>query len=410
MRISTNQIFQRGLNSVLLEQAKTLKLQQQLSSQKKIESPSDDPIIAIQADLLKQSINFTNTMQQNAQTAQASLSFEENILANCVTVLQRIRELQVQAANNSLSPSDRHAIAIEAQSLLNQLQDLGNSQDSDGYYIFSGSQSTTQPITIDASGNYVYNGDETQRFQLIRNGVQIPLNDNGSAIFMAIPSGNGSFTVSQPSANSGNAYASTGSVVDATAYIPDNYTLQFVLNSQNQLVVMVSGLNSGAVLPPDGNPDSAPLYQDGGAIDFNGIELTVTGVPQPGDSFAIKPSQKQSVFATIAAMVANLNSPYATAANKAATQTVNNQIMQEIDAALNNILTFEGQAGARLNQLDIANQINTDIIAVSQETLIGVEDVNLAEVAVKLNLEMVYLQAAQQSFTRIQGLTVFNYI
>lgn len=411
MRITTSQIFQRGLSNLLVQQAKTLKLQQQLSSQKKIQYPSDDPLVAIQGDLLRQTINFTNSYQQNRQAAEAAISFEESILSNSIAVLQKIRELQVQAGNNSLSLPDRQAIAAEAQSLLNQLQDLGNSQDSDGHYIFSGSQTTTQPFTINASGQYVYNGDETQRFQVISSGMQVALNDNGSGIFMAIPNGNGFFTVAQTATpNTGNSYASTGSVVDATAYVPDNYTIQFVLNSSNQLVVMVSGAASGPVLPPDGNPNDAPLYQDGGAIDFNGIELVISGTPQPGDAYAINPAQNQSIFTTIAQMVANLGNPFVTAADKAATQTINNQIMEEIDAALTNILTFEGQLGARLNQVDLADQINSDIIGVSQETLIAVEDVNLAEVAVQLNLEEVYLQAAQQSFARIQGLTMFNYI
>lgn len=411
MRITTSQIFQRGLSNLLVQQGKMLKLQQQLSSQKKIQYPSDDPLVAIQGDLLRQTINFTNTYQQNRQAAEAALTFEESILSNSISVLQKLRELQVQGANNSLSLPDREAIAAEAQSLLNQLQDLGNSQDSDGNYIFSGSQTTTQPFTINSSGQYVYNGDETQRFQVISSGMQVALNDNGSGIFMAIPNGNGFFTVAQTATpNTGNSYASTGSVVNAAAYIPDNYTIQFVLNSSNQLVVMVSGVASGSVIPPDGNPNDAPLYEDGGAIDFNGIELVISGTPQPGDAYAINPAQNQSIFATVAKMVANLGNPFTTAADKAATQTINNQIMEEIDAALTNILTFEGQLGARLNQVDLADQINSDIIGVSQETLIAVEDVNLAEVAVQLNLEEVYLQAAQQSFARIQGLTMFKYI
>ena len=60
--------------------------------------------------------------------------------------------------------------------------------------------------------------------------------------------------------------------------------------------------------------------------------------------------------------------------------------------------------------MDVADQVNSDLIETSTETLSSLEDVNLPEVAVKLDLQRIYLQAAQQSFARIQGLTVFNYI
>lgn len=411
MRITTNQIFQRGLNGVLAQQAKTLNLQQQLSSQKKAQYPSDDPLAASQIDAMKQYISYTETLQKNLSSAESQLSFEENILANVVSVIQQLRVLQVEAGNSSLSAADRQAMAVSAQNLLNQLQDLGNTQGSDGYYLFSGGQTATEPFTINSSGSYVYNGDETQRFQLISSGVQIALNDNGNDVFMKIPNGNGTFTVSQTATpNTGNASATTGSMVNSAAYVVDNYTVQFVLNTQNQLVVMVSGAASGFVMPSDGNPDSAPLYQDGGAINFNGIQFTVTGTPQPGDAFAINPSQNQSIFATVAQMVANLNSLNLTPSENAGLQTINNQLMEQLDTALNNILSYEAQAGVRLNQLDIANQINADVIAISQETQLTLEDVNLAEAAVNLNLEQIYLEAAQQSFARIQGLTLFNYI
>ncbi|CDZ78144.1 Hook-filament junction protein [Legionella massiliensis] len=395
---------------MLTQQIKTLKLQQQLSSQKKIQSPSDDPIAAAQIDMMKRRISDTENLQKNRDAAVGELSFEESVLANVINVLQRLRELQVQAGNTALSETDRTAMSEEAQNILGQLVDLGNTTDSNGYYLFSGSKTTTQPFTMNA-GQYIYNGDQTQRFQLISSGLQLPVNDNGSDIFMRIPNGNGTFTVGPTATiNSGSAVADTGSVVNAAAYVKDDYTLSFALNSSNQLVVMVNGLATGPVIPPTGLPNDAPLYQAGAAINFNGIQLTITGTPQPGDSFAINPTQNESIFSTAMRIVANLTQSFSTARDKALVQTENNQLMEQLDSALNNILNFRAQLGARLNQLDVADQINGDVIEISQETLSTLEDVDLAEAAVRLNLQQVYLQAAQQSFAKIQGLTVFNYI
>lgn len=410
MRISTAQIFLQGLNGVLSQQAETLKLQQQLSSQKKIQSPSDDPVSAAQIELMKQRIDSTENMQKNRESAVGALSFEESVMSNVINVLQRLRELQVQSGNTALSETDRNAMSEEAQNLLNQLLDLGNAQDSNGYYLFSGSKTSTQPFSLNA-GQYIYNGDQTQRFQMISSGLEVPVNDNGSDVFMRIVNGNGTFTVSQTATpNTGTVTATTGSVVDPAAYVADNYTVNFVLNSLNQMVVMVTGASTGPVIPPTGLPDDAPLYQEGGTINFNGVQLTFDGMPKSGDSFAINPAKNESIFSTGARMVANFNRSFSTAADKAVVFTENNQLLEQLDSALSNILAFRAQVGARLNQLDVADKINGDVIEISQETLSTLENVNLAEAAVKLNLQQVYLQAAQQSFARIQGLTVFNYI
>ncbi|KTC77973.1 flagellar hook-associated protein FlgL [Legionella brunensis] len=411
MRISTNQIFMRGLHNMLAQQVETLKLQQQLSSQKKLQSPSDDPISAAKIDLMKQRINGTDRLQQNREAALGALSFEESTLSNIINVIQRVREIQVQAGNSSLSEADRKALGEEAKSLLGQLQGLANTQDSNGYYLFSGGKTATQAITRDINGQFIYNGDETQRFQAISSGLDVAVNDNGSDLFMRILNGNGYFTVG-PTAipNTGSAAVNSGSVVDVAAYVPDDYTMQFVLNSQNELVVMVTGLSSGSVLPTTGNPDDAPLYQEGTTVTFNGIQVTVTGMPAVGDAFTIKPSENESIFSTVDRMVTNLNRSFLTTTDKAVVETENNQLLDQLDAALDNILAYQAQVGARLNQLDVADQVNGDLIQTSQETLSSLEDVNLPEVAVKLELQRIYLEAAQQSFARIQGLTIFNYL
>lgn len=409
MRISTNQIFQTGLDGMLKQQVQTLKLQQQLSSGKKIDSPADDPISATLIAMMNQRIGWTENLQKNADSAANSLAFEESILNNTVIALQRIRELQVQGGNTALSESDRIAMSKEMENLLSQLENLGNTRDSNGSYLFSGGKTSTTPFSKDMTGAYVYNGDETQRFQTVASGLQIPVNDNGNDIFMRIMNGNGYFTVTQ-AGNTGAVAATTGSLVDPTSYVPDNYTVQFVLNTSNQLVMMVTGAAGGNIIPPTGIPDDAPLYQDGITASFMGVEIAFTGTPNPGDSFSLNPSKNESIFSTTQRIIANLKKPFSTATEKAAVQTENNQLMEQLDTAINNFIIAEAKIGARRNQLDISGQVNGDVVESSTTALQLLEDVNLAEAAVSLNLQMVFLQASQQSFSKIQGLSLFNYI
>lgn len=411
MRISTNQIFQRAITNMLTQQAKAAKLQEQLATGRRVEISSDDPIAASQIELMNLRINTTELLQKNRLAAESSLNLEEVILSDTVSSLHRLREIQVQAGNTALSEDDRKSLGKEAITILNQLQDYANSKDGNGNFMFSGGQSSTQTVSVDSTGKYIYNGDATQRFQVISGSMSVAINDTADSIFMRIPNGNGTFAITQSATpNTGTAYVSTGSVVNKSAYTPDNYTMSFATNTQGQLVVMVSGTTSGNVIPPSGLVDDAPVYQEGSAISFNGMEMTVNGTPQAGDSFLINPAQNESVFSTAQRLITNLNKPFSSATDKAATQTENNQILAQLDSALTSVLNAQSEVGSRLNQLESADKLNNAVIDSSKEARKALQEIDPVDVATQYNLQLINLQAAQQSFVRIQSLSVFNYI
>jgi flagellar hook-associated protein 3 FlgL len=411
MRISTGQIYQRALNNILNQSAQVSLWQDQLSTEKRVQVASDDPIAAAKINLMRQRISATEQLDKNRQNAQGMLGLEENMLSQTVVLTQRLRELQIGAANSPLSEADRKSTSLEVQQLLNQLQQLANSQDNEGNYLFSGSQVLAQPITRLFNGQYLYNGDDTQRFQAVSSGSLLAINDSGKNIYMKIPSGNKDFAVKElPPGNTGSVSLSTGSVSNRAAYIADNYTISFALNSTNQMVVMVSGAVSGNVIPATGLPDDAPLYQPDASITFNGIEITAAGDPVAGDSFSIKPSQSESIFSTVQRMFDNLNQPFSQPSERARTVTENNQILVQLDSAIENFSHYLSEIGSRLNQLDVAEQSNTDLLITSKAILQQAEGIDYAEVITKFNLQIVSLQAAQQSFVKIQGLSAFNYM
>jgi flagellar hook-associated protein 3 FlgL len=410
MRISTNQLYQRSINNIIAQQEKLSRLDQELSNNRRVQSPSDDPIAAAQIELMSHRLKSSEVYKSNIQSANSKLKIEEDVLTGVKTALQRLREIQVQAGNSALSDSDRKTLANEAQNLLNQLQDYANFKDNDGYYMFSGSRSASAAISL-MNGQYVYNGDSTLRLQQISDSMQVAINDTGDNIFMRIPQGNGVFTVRQTATpNTGTAIASTGSVINPSSYIPDNYTLTFAQNSQGKTVVMVSGATTGNVLPPTGLPDDAPVYQDGASITFNGMEIKISGEPQLGDSFLISPAQNSSMFATVQQMITALTQSHATSADKASIGTINNQLMAQIDSALNRVLDVQSDIGSRMNLLESAENANDNLIEVSSEVLKQLREINPVVVAAEYNAQIYNLQIAQQSFSRIQGLSIFNYI
>jgi len=90
------------------------------------------------------------------------------------------------------------------------------------------------------------------------------------------------------------------------------------------------------------------------------------------------------------------------------TQDSNN--INDIDAILDNINGARSEIGSRLNAVDSQRGINEDIVFQSQQLLSSIEDLDLADAITELNLRSTALEAAQQSYVRVQGLSLFNFL
>ena len=166
------------------QQSKLQQTQMQLSTGKKILTPSDDPAAAARIIDLNQSIKQTEQYQSNIDTARQRLDLQDGVLKSAVDVLARIKELGVQGLNDTNSPTDRAAIATEMTSLNEHLVGLANTKNSNGEYLFSGFKSTTQPFSKNTvTGGYTYAGDSNQRSIQISESRQIADGDPGINVF-----------------------------------------------------------------------------------------------------------------------------------------------------------------------------------------------------------------------------------
>ena len=85
-------------------------------------------------------------------------------------------------------------------------------------------------------------------------------------------------------------------------------------------------------------------------------------------------------------------------------------IAADLDFALEQLSGFRSQVGSRLNAIDSHRELNNDIIFQGQKTLSSIEDLDFAEAVSRLNIQLVALEASQQSFIRIQNLSLFNFL
>jgi len=84
--------------------------------------------------------------------------------------------------------------------------------------------------------------------------------------------------------------------------------------------------------------------------------------------------------------------------------------LADIDAVMDNISNFRSKTGARLNSIEHQNTVNEGVVVQSKELLSDIEDLDLAEAITELNLRRTGLEAAQQSYVRVQGLSLFNFL
>jgi flagellar hook-associated protein 3 FlgL len=136
------------------------KIQAQLTSQRRIVRPSDDPAAAVRAIRYDSDLAATRQFRRNADAAKAWLGVTDVAFGTATDLLQRAHELAVQGATDTLSSDDRQAIEREIQAIRSQLIDVGNTT-LGSEYVFAGQQ-TTRPAFTDA-GLYQGDGGEVKR-------------------------------------------------------------------------------------------------------------------------------------------------------------------------------------------------------------------------------------------------------
>lgn len=402
MRISTNQIFDQSLAAMLNQQAALSQTQNQISTGKRILNPSDDPAGSVQALNLQRELSLTEQYGANATAATNKLQGEESALKSAADILQRVRELAVQGLNDTNTQEDRKAIAVEINQLNQQLFSLANTRDSNGDYLFSGFASNTQPYeTIFGS----YQGDEGQRNLKVGAGVLVETNDPGSAVFEV------------PIANT---------IITDNSLLPSDISLSVVGDSNvgssfDQLVftftedLLTPGVFTVEISDADGNSSTVD-YESGVRLNlgdlnanFPNVSVNLSGTPVDADSLTLERSLSdtpQPIFQTISNF-----------ANALANDQVgpddspnNGLFLSNMSAALENIVDKRAQVGGRINAIEQQVSVNEALSFSLEKSISEISDLDYAEAITRLTQQITGLEASQKTFTRVQGLSLFNFI
>ena len=403
IRLSTSWMYQQSLSTMLNQQGELNATQNQVSSGQRINLASDDPAGATQVVSLNHILASTAQYSSNIDAANARLSTESNTLSSFNSLLDQARSMAVQGINGTLSASDRQDMATQLVQIRAQLVQLANTTDASGNALFAGTSTTTTPFVLNSDGSVSYAGNGDNQMTAIGSGLRIPNSDEGAGLFMNIPAGNGSFVASAAAGNTGTLLVGATSVADssawkaATAAGPVDYQISFDAAGN----WTATDANNGNAVVASGS------YQDGGSVSFNGMTIALSGTPAAGDTVNVQSGQTQDVFATLTNMIDALND--GSLDDTQLGNTMSRQI-ESIDRAQDQISSTQTDVGGRLNRLTQQQSTYSDLTLTYQTTLSGVQDTDMASAISQLMLQSTALQASQQTFAKVQGMSLFDYL
>ncbi|WP_019626450.1 flagellar hook-associated protein FlgL [Thioalkalivibrio sp. ALJT] len=406
MRISTTQIFQTGIDQIQRGQSELNRTSLQMGRGERILKPSDDPSGMTQVNQFERIIQTTQQYQRNIDNTQPRLQQEESALQGGTELLQRARELVVAGNNDSQNDETRSYIAGELRQLRDGLLDIANTRDPNGEYLFGGTRSLQQPFQQDGAGSVRYDGATgagSVREVAISPSRKLPVGDDGERVFMAIPENDGRVGAEVTNQVPGSRLVIEKTEVSDSAALNDQtYTLSFE---------DLGGGELGYVIEDEGGATVASgPYAPGAAIAFEGRSITLSGTPEVGDEVQSRPARDKSVFETLDAVIGALEEGGASGTTRAKLATASNTAFADLDAALRNFNSIRAEVGSRLQAFDQQRDVNEDRLVDLNSAVSEIRDLDYAEAISRFNQQQVALQAAQQTYTQVNRLSLFDFL
>ncbi len=286
MRISSLQIFNIANDSLAKANQAMVNTQEQLSTGKRVNRPSDDPVAATKIMSLSSELSTITQFKKNIDIANNNLTLEETTLNGVNNIIHRIEEVAVQAGNTAtLTTNEYRSLASEVDARLDELQNLLNSRNANGDYVFGGYKSTVPPFQGSADRGFNYFGDEGQHLIKVASNTTVAASDSGKAIFVDVASESNTVKTYASPANQSNppVQISVGRVVDHSVY-DDFYPEDMIITFNADGNISPPGKNYTVTERSTGRTIVAnEPYLAGNEIEANGVTFRVSGTPTSGN-------------------------------------------------------------------------------------------------------------------------------
>jgi flagellin len=363
---------QRNLSNTSAAMGKTL---EKLSSGLRINRAADDAAGLAISEKMRSQVRGMQQGQRNAQDGVSMLQTAEGALSEVHTILQRVRELTVQAGNTTLSSNDREAIGEEMVALRSEIDNIAQRTRFNGLNLLNGDLS----VTLDAATSTADSVTATA------NGATVSV----ASIEVGDAEGGSTYTLSNSGAvltasttTSGFTRSETFTVQDMGANGEQAITFETLgvtlnvshdANAGNVTGAGIATAFDGTTVVTDASSDAS--FRVGSEV---GDDISLSFTDMRSSALGLAGSELDSLIADNTAV---------------STTTDADALLASVDEAIEQVSTFRAVLGARQNQLETA--INS--LGVSVENLSASESrIRDADIAA-VSSDMVTKQIMQQA-------------
>jgi len=440
MRIATSTVYSEQTAAIDYLYAEEQNYGQQLSTGKAVNIPQDDPTQIAQDVAVRTDNALQTQLQTNLTNASNQLNAVDGALSSLTDVLQSARNLAIQGASDTNTPTQLQEIATQVGQLLQESIGLANTQYA-GTYVFGGTAQTGQPpVVANATSAVVgFSGNNVNQTQQLPNGQTIASSvtlqqafnfdsaDGSSSVFQVLQNlyntleNNVSADTSSVQVNAAGAAITAGTTL-AQLENPGSYAATpLTLDSTGAVSIEIaSGASPNGTIITIPQPPATPAtttmaqvittinsytnltcvtasfnYQSDRMTLTGTGPFTVTDVASPGPPAATNTGNFVETF--------NLNGQ---------ADVVNNLSEQlgDIDNATQVLLNTRAVVGSTVQEVTALNSVSTT--QANDDTTIqsNIEDTNVAQVTTEFSLTQTALQAAYGTTAQLEQKDLFDYL
>ncbi|HWR39256.1 MAG TPA: flagellar hook-associated protein FlgL [Patescibacteria group bacterium] len=464
MRVTNSMLSDAALWNISKNTERLNKVQTQVSSQSKIQLPSDDPVVATRAIKYRNYVSSVDQYQKNVDDATSWQEVSDDALSDLGDAVKRLRELTVEASSDALSDEDLADIKTEVEELKNTVVDTLNTSYA-GRYVFAGYATGDPPYAIDES-----TGKVTFKGSYLSPGSPTTTGESSDADlisdFTSIISAGDEYTFTSSQSIKYNVGFGSKAIINVEGQDVTGYSSTYSLSSNSsnlfdtidKLLIGLDGEDSYTITGYGVQGTTEPDYT---ALTGTSFTMTLQTLDDTGatvntdytvdcssvtDLESLQEAVDAAVGTNVVSVVSDANSGYLTftaatgsdlenitlsdptsgtsaltalgSFTSGATQTVTtvdvsftiDDLLDEFDADYNTALTAQAALGARMNFVDMASTRLSNNDTTYTELMSNNEDVDTAEASIALTSAEYVYEASLSVASNVTSKTLVDYL
>jgi len=399
MRLTENLKFNSTTNNIYLSQSKYAELMEQISTQKRINKPSDDPVGARAVLDYRKTLTSVEQYRRNVDASKGWLNMTETKLANIRDLLVQMRETAITQATATATAETRATAAETVDLLTQEVYSLANSQ-YNGRYLFAGSKTETEPFSTTARTSTSIGAAEAAPGNTFDGTVAAGGTYTGTVnktyVVKVTAGGALGTALCDISDDGGRTWGVTGQTIPAggTITLGDGVTLTFTDSGSNRLaaddIFYADALATG-YFNGDGEEISVNVGEGVSfAYNLSGEDIFTTGGSGTTDIFATLHSLKAALQGNSLAGIQSA--------------------LDGLEEASNSVNLHVSKAGSKQNRLEVTDSNLVDLDYQITQLRSNTEDADVAKVITEFSQRETALKAAYQIAATIGNISILSFM